>query len=94
VTITPELPLHPAPSRTPNARLWAPKRVLVTPAALAWEHGRAMVERAASSGAEVLELRANRLPKLGGDDPRTAYREAKATLAIATAPASKRRPLE
>ena len=33
-------------------KLWAPKRVLVTPSALSWPHGVAMVERAVALGAE------------------------------------------
>jgi spore photoproduct lyase len=62
----------------------------VTPSALAWGHGRGIAERAAALGAEVVELRADRLPAPGGDE-RQAYREAKATLAVVTASPSKRR---
>ena len=60
-------------------RLWVPRRVLVTPAALAWEHGRAITALAAALGSEVVELRPGRLPSRAGDDPRRAY-EAKSTL--------------
>ncbi len=80
------VPPHPLP----KPKLWVPKRVLVTPSALGWEHGRAAAERAAALGAEVVELKADRLPAVGGDE-RQAYREAKATLAVVTASASKRR---
>jgi spore photoproduct lyase len=72
-------------------KLWRPKRVLATPAALAFAHGRAILERSAAFGAEVVELKANRLTGLGGDDPRRAYIEAKSTLAVVVAPPSKRR---
>src|SRR5215207_6475119 len=72
-------------------KLWTPKRVLITPAARAWEHGRAMAERAASLGADVVELKNNRLADLSDDDPRRAYIKTKSTLAIVTAPPSKLR---
>jgi spore photoproduct lyase len=71
----------------------APKRVLVTRAALGWEHGRGVAERAVALGAEVVELASDRLPSLdGGGDARTIYREAKSTLAVVVASESKRRP--
>lgn len=82
-----------APSASPIAprptRLWRPRRVLVTPAALEHAHGRAMVERAAALGLPVEHLSANRLTGLRNPDPRIAYREAKATLAIVVAPPTK-----
>jgi len=83
----------PAASPAPVARpkLWRPKRVLVTPAALEWKHGRAMVERAAAQGAAIVELKSNRLTGLTGEDARRAYIEAKATLAVVVAPPGKRR---
>jgi spore photoproduct lyase len=65
--------------------------VLATPAALTFAHGRAIVERSAALGAEVVELKANRLTGLGHDDPRRAYIDAKSTLAVVVAPPSKRR---
>jgi len=68
-----------------------PKRALITPAAHAWDHGRRMAERAASLGAEVIELKSNRLADLSDDDPRRAYVKAKSTLAIVTAPPGKLR---
>ncbi len=73
-------------------RLWVPRRVLFTPGALAWEHGRKIATRAASMGSEVVELRFNRLPSLAEGDPRRAYREAKSTLAITVASPSRQRP--
>lgn len=82
-----------APSAPPIAprptRLWRPRRVLVTPAALEHAHGRAMVERATAFGLPVEHLSANRLTGLRNPDPRIAYREAKATLAIVVAPPTK-----
>ena len=68
-------------------RPWAPARVLVTPGALSWPHGAAMVERAAALGAEVVRLKADRLAGLPG-----AYKDAKRTLAVVVASPSRRRP--
>src|SRR3712207_6041366 len=72
-------------------KLWRPKRVLVTPAALEWDHGQAMVGRAEALGCEIVRLKANRLTGLGSDDPRRAYVDAKNTLAIVVAPPAKLR---
>ena len=71
----------------PVQRLWVPKRVLATPAALSWPQGLAMAERAAALGAEVVRLKSDRLTGL----PDT-YRDAKSTLAIVVSPPGKRRP--
>jgi spore photoproduct lyase len=68
-------------------RLWVPKRVLATAAALSWPEGEAMAERAAALGAEVVRLKSDRLTDL----PK-AYRDAKSTLALVVSPPSKRRP--
>jgi spore photoproduct lyase len=72
-------------------KLWRPKRVLVTPAALEWEHGRGILERAASMGSEIVELKSNRLTGLAGDNERQSYVNAKTTLAIVVAPPGKLR---
>ncbi|GJD93764.1 SPL family radical SAM protein [Methylobacterium iners] len=73
------------------ARLWRPRRVVVTPAALEHAHGRTMVERAEALGLPVERLRSNRLTAQSDPDPRRAYAAAKATLAIVAAPAGKLR---
>ena len=67
-------------------RLWVPKRVLITPAALGWAHGAAMAERAAALGSEIVRLKSDRLTGLPD-----SYRDAKTTLAIITASPSRRR---
>ncbi len=69
-----------------SSRLWIPKRLLVTPAALQWPYGAAVLERVAGLGAEVVRLRADRLTGLPD-----AYRDAKTTMALVTASASRRR---
>lgn len=75
----------------PGTNSWRPRRLLVTRAAQGFDHGRAIMARAGALGVEVVELPGDRLmlPKL--DDPRRAYVEAKATLAVVVAPPSKRR---
>ncbi len=78
----------PPDARPRPERLWRPRRVLVTPAALAHAHGRAMAERAEADGLPVEYLASNRIGAPKGD-PRRAYAEAKATLAIVVAPPSK-----
>ena len=84
---------HAAPLVEPIAhRLWQPRRVLLTRAAAALPRGRAIAERAATLGADVIELSGDRLTGVGGEaDPRAAYRTAKATLAVVVASAAKRR---
>jgi len=60
--------------------------MLVTPSALAWPAGTAMVERAAALGSEIVRLNADRLSGLPD-----AYRDAKTTMAVVTASPSRRR---
>ena len=68
------------------ARAWRPKRVVVTRAAMGWEHGRAIAARAAALGLPVVELASDRLgiAELG-------YADAKSTLAVVVAPPGKLR---
>lgn len=70
---------------------WRPRRVLATKSAREWEHGRAILRRAAALGIEITELPGDRLALGLPDDPRRAYAEAKATLAVVVAPPSKRK---
>ena len=65
--------------------------MLITRAARGFAHGRAVADRAAALGCEIVELAGDRLDLPKYPDPRTAYREAKATLAITVASPSKRR---
>ena len=67
-------------------RPWIPRRVLVTPSAAQWPHGAAIVDRAAAAGSEIIRLKADRLTGLPD-----AYKDAKTTLAVVTASASRRR---
>ncbi|NIJ28678.1 spore photoproduct lyase [Sphingomonas insulae] len=70
---------------------WLPRRVLVTRSAMAWEHGRAIADRATALGIAVETLASDRLALGLPDDPRRAYAEAKRTLAVTVAPPSKLR---
>ena len=73
-------------------KLWRPRRVMITPDALALEHGRVMLERAASYGAEVVKLKSNRLMGIAGEsDGRKAYALAKTTFAIVVSPPGARK---
>ena len=71
----------------PEFRPWIPKRVLVTPAALRFEHGALTVERAARAGSEIVRLASDRLTGLPD-----SYRDAKSTMAVIVASPSRRRP--
>ncbi len=73
------------------ARLWTPRRVLITRSARGFVHGRAIAERAAALGSEVVELASDRIVLPKEEDPRAAYRTAKSTLAVVVASPSKRR---
>ncbi len=69
-----------------------PKRVLITRSARDLAYGRAVAERAAAGGADVVELPNDRLTGLvGGVDPRADYVRAKSTVAVVVASEAKRR---
>ena len=72
----PDLDLAPVP------RMWRPKLVLVTRAAMDWEHGRLIAQRAANLGLPVNQLPGDRL-MLPAD---ASYAAAKSTLAVVVAP--------
>ncbi|MFD2998748.1 spore photoproduct lyase family protein [Pontibacter toksunensis] len=71
-----------------SSKLWMPKQVLITPAAMEEPWGRQIYDRVKSLGLPVQELKHNRITGLRGADERETYRNAKSTLAIVTAPAS------
>ena len=76
-------------SREPN---WRPKRVLITRSARDFAHGRAIADKAARLGAEVIELKNDRVAGLlSAETPRDEYRQAKSTLAVVVASAAKRK---
>ncbi|QMU29574.1 spore photoproduct lyase family protein [Adhaeribacter radiodurans] len=71
-----------------KTKLWIPKQVLFTPAALQEPRGQQIYERVKDLGLPIEELKQNRLVGLRGADERETYRKAKSTLAVVTAPAS------
>ena len=86
---------EPAPPLAPEfayqGKLWRPRRVLITPEAYALEHGRTMLERAESYGAEVVRLRTNRIVQPAADTPQKQYAWAKTTFAIVVSPPGQRK---
>ena len=90
----PVLPVDPVVADdggTAVGRLWRPRRVLITRDALALPHGRAMLERAASYGAEVVRLPGNRLTGFAAESPGRSYALAKTTFAIVVSPPGQRK---
>jgi spore photoproduct lyase len=89
------------PSTTAESKLWRPRRVFITPDAFATPHGRNILERAESFGAEVIRLKSNQLrgltdpiPKDAPPDSKAAqraYAQAKTSLAIVMSPPSARK---
>ncbi len=77
----------PVPRGSRQDRPWMPKTVLVTPAALGFLHGAAMVERAEQAGARIVRLSSDRLSGLPDQ-----YRDAKTTMAVVVASPSRRKP--
>ena len=79
------------PPKITAGKLWRPRRVLITPDALALPHGRAMLERAASFGAEVVRLPSNRLTGFSDDTAGKSYARAKTSFAIVVSPPGQRK---
>lgn len=83
---------HAAAPRISPPRLWMPKRVLLTRSAAELPAGREIARRAADGGADVVELEGDRLANVvDGADPRSAYAQAKSTLAVVVASEARRR---
>ena len=76
---------------TAGRMIWKPRRVLITPEALALPYGQQMLALAEQLGAQVIKLKANRLAGLTGDDERQVYANAKTTFAIVVSPPGQRR---
>lgn len=107
MSIAPDVPLAPhlslsTPPRTDPApelapefalqgKLWRPRRVFITPDAFALPHGRAMLERASSYGAEVTRLKSNRLMSFMAETEQKRYAFAKTSFAIVVSPPGQRR---
>jgi spore photoproduct lyase len=81
----------PEKGKDDEGRLWRPRRVLITPDAYALPHGRAMLDRAESFGAEVVRLSSNRLMGLSGEPGGKGYALAKTSFAIVVSPLGQRK---
>ena len=79
------------PEQAIPGRLWRPRRVLITPDAYALPHGRAMLDRAAGYGAEVVRLSVNRMPSMQSGNAGKDYALAKTTFAIVVSPPGQRK---
>jgi len=75
--------LNPAPKA---ARIWAPRQILFTPAALDEPFGQQIWQRVTDQNLDLKILSSNRLTGIRGADERETYRIAKNTLAVVTAP--------
>ncbi len=75
------------PADARPARLWTPKRVVFTPAALDEPWGQQIYVRVQQLGLPIEELPTNRVTGVRGADERGTYSAAKRTLAVVTAPA-------
>ncbi len=71
-----------------NTRVWTPKQILFTPAALEQPFGQQIWQRITRQGLEAKVLSSNRLTGIRGSNERETYRIAKNTLAVVTAPPS------
>jgi spore photoproduct lyase len=70
------------------ARLWMPKRVIFTPAALDESFGQQIYSRVTQLALPVETLKSNRLTGIRGENERETYQLAKQTMAVVTAPPS------
>ena len=86
-------PDAPGTSSAPGkqGKLWMPRRVMITPDAYALEHGRLMLERAASCGAEVIRLKSSRLTGFAGETEQKSYALAKTSFGIVVSPPGQRK---
>jgi spore photoproduct lyase len=70
------------------SRLWKPKQVLFTPAALEEPFGQQIYERVSKLQLPVELLKSNRLTGIRGENERETYQLAKQTMAVVVAPPS------
>ncbi len=69
-----------------KARVWMPRQVLFTPAALAEPWGEQIYSRVKALDLPIEELKSNRITGIKGKDAKETYRNAKNTLAVVVAP--------
>ncbi|MGB7250817.1 MAG: spore photoproduct lyase family protein, partial [Phormidesmis sp.] len=83
-----QLPMNQGTAAENPTRLWMPRQVLFTPAALAERWGQQIYQRVSRLGLPITELKSNRITGLKGDSERETYAKAKQTMAVVTAPPS------
>ena len=76
------------PQDSHSAKLWMPRQVLFTPAALEEPWGQQIYRRISELGLPITELKNNRVTGLRGENERETYAKAKQTMAVVTAPPS------
>ncbi len=69
-------------------KLWLPKQVLFTPAALEESWGQQIYQRVSNLGLPITKLKSNRVTGLRGESERETYAKAKQTMAVVNAPPS------
>jgi spore photoproduct lyase len=93
LTDTELAPAPPPADALRPARLWVPKRVLITRSAAEQPHTAEIVRRCQSANVREIEfLPGDRLTGLSGDTERETYARAKTTLAVVVAPPSLLKP--
>ncbi|MGI8932964.1 MAG: spore photoproduct lyase family protein [Phormidesmis sp.] len=71
-----------------TTRLWMPRQVLFTPAALEESWGEQIYQRVKDLGLPITKLTQNRITGMKGDSERETYAKAKQTMAVVTSPPS------
>ena len=90
--LDPVAPAETRPARpSVKARLWRPKRLIVTEAARATAIAETALDRAEALGLEVVHASGNAVRGLKGETEAETYRRAKSTLAIVRSPPSARK---
>ncbi len=81
--------MPPLPSlESDTAKLWKPRQVLFTPAALEESWGQQIYQRVSDLGLPITKLKSNRVTGLRGETERETYGKAKQTMAVVNAPPS------
>ena len=88
--LDPQIPAFNADEKldTRSAKLWMPKQVLITPAAMDEPYGQELHDRLGDMGLPVRVMPSNRITGIRQPDERKTYTTAKRTLAIVKAPPS------
>ena len=88
LSISPDDTAQSTASTAQSARLWMPRQVLFTPAALEESWGQQIYQRVKDLGLPITELKQNRITGIKGKSERETYARAKQTMAVVTSPPS------